>query len=142
GVRARGAIYGNGVGPGGIQNNAVAAKTPSCAVGLQTPPFSIPLLSGGSLPAPGLPNGWAGIMVDTTGGESSVKIVGNRVHNATCGDGIDLRVFGTGSVRALIADNDVFDLQQGASLRSVLGIGLQTHDPRQLDPPAHPHPHP
>jgi len=130
---ARGAIYGNDVGTVRILNNDVSGQNTSCTVGLQIPPFSIPLLSGGSLPAPGLPNGWAGIMVDTTGGESSVKIVGNRVHNATCGDGIDLRVFGTGSVRALIADNDVFDLQQGASLRSVLGIGLQTNDHGQLD---------
>src|SRR5262249_34999072 len=72
---ARAAIDGNAVGTVRILNTAVPGQTPWCTVGLQIPPFSIPLLSGGSLPAPGLPNGWAGIMVDTTGGESSVKIV-------------------------------------------------------------------
>src|SRR5262249_36503623 len=59
-----GAIYGNDVDDVRILGNDVPGQNPSCTAGFQIPPFSIPLLSGGSLPAPGLPNGWAGIMVD------------------------------------------------------------------------------
>ena len=76
----------------------------------------------------GLHNGWAGIMVDATRGRARVRIRGNRVHDADCGDGIDVRASGRRSVRTTLAGNDVHDLRQGDGFESVLAIGLQARD--------------
>ncbi len=126
----RGAIYGRNVGRVIVRGNDVSGHNASCTPGFLIPPFNVPTtLSGAGVPiTDGLHNGWAGIMVDATRGTRSVVIRGNRVHDAGCGDGIDVRAFKTAKVTARIRGNDVAELRQGDGLESVLAIGLQTSD--------------
>jgi hypothetical protein len=130
----RGGIYGVDVARATITGNDVSGHNTSCARGFHIPPFAVPTtVPGVGLPiSNGLHNGWAGIMVDVTQGTSKVGIRANRVHDADCGDGIDVRASGTAVVRATIAGNDVRDLREGADLDSILAIGLQTRDTARL----------
>jgi hypothetical protein len=80
----------------------------------------------------GLHNGWAGIMVDASRGAGRVQILSNRVHDADCGDGIDVRLRGTARFRAVVRRNVVRDLRQGEGFESLLAIGLQTKDRSSL----------
>jgi hypothetical protein len=73
-------------------------------------PFSAPSNTPGvgvTVPAPGLSNGWAGIMVDDDHGSQTVAISDNYMHDGVCGDGIDIRANGTGSISGRVTDNDV-----------------------------------
>ncbi|MDX6587500.1 MAG: hypothetical protein QOI31_1973 [Solirubrobacterales bacterium] len=127
---ARGGIYGENVSRVLIKNNDVSGHNTSCTPGFHIPPFEVPT----TLPDIGIPigegllNGWAGIMVDADRGTRRIAITGNRVHDAECGDGIDVRAFESARVRARIAKNDVSDLRQGPNLESVLAIGVQASD--------------
>jgi hypothetical protein len=122
------------VGRAKILGNDVSAHNTSCAFGFHIPAFNVPTLVGGlGIPiSEGLHNGWAGIMVDADRGHGRVTIAGNRVHDAECGDGIDVRVSGTGALRASIAANRIDDLRQGDRLESVLAVGLQTREHGRL----------
>ena len=71
-------------------------------------------------------------MLDASRGTGRVAIRGNRVHDADCGDGIDVRVSGTASVRAQISGNDVRELREGSDFESILAIGLQTREQGRL----------
>ena len=130
----RGGIYGENVGRVTIKNNDVSGHNTSCATGFHIPPFEVPT----TLPDIGIPigeglhNGWAGIMVDARNAKSRISIRRNRVHDAECGDGIDVRAFDGARVRAQVKRNEVYDLRQGADLESVLAIGLQTRDGSRL----------
>ncbi len=126
----RGGIYGSNVGRVTIAGNDVSHHNALCAHGFQIPPFNVPTtVPGVGVPiSDGLSNGWAGIMVDADRGTSRVTIRGNRVHDADCGDGIDVRAAGTARVRATIAGNVVSELRQGEDFESVLAIGLQTRE--------------
>jgi hypothetical protein len=126
----RGGIYGKNVGTVRVVGNDVSHHNASCTPGFHIPPFNVPTTAPGvGVPiSDGLHNGWAGIMVDADRGKSRVTIRGNNVHDADCGDGIDVRAAGTASVRATIARNTVSELRQGEELQSVLAIGLQTRE--------------
>jgi hypothetical protein len=126
----RGGIYGRDVGRVRVVGNDVSHHNASCAPGFLIPPFNVPTtVPGAGVPiSDGLQNGWAGIMVDADRGRSRVSIRGNTVHDADCGDGIDIRASGTARVRATIAGNAVSELRQGDALESVLAIGLQTRE--------------
>jgi hypothetical protein len=126
----RGGIYGRNVTRVRILGNDVSHHNASCAPGFLIPPFKVPTTAPGvGVPiSDGLQNGWAGIMVDADRGTSRVTVRGNRVHDADCGDGIDVRASGTARVRASIARNTVAELRQGDALESVLAIGLQTRE--------------
>jgi hypothetical protein len=102
--------------------------------GFHIPPFNVPTLVPfiGIPISAGLHNGWAGIMVDATHGTTKLGIRANRVHDADCGDGIDVRASGSALVRATIAGNDVRELREGPDLESILAIGLQTRDRARL----------
>ena len=84
-------------------------------------------------------NGWAGIMVDVTRGRARARASrGNRVHDADCGDGIDIRASGTRErARRRSRRNAVSDLRQGEAFESLLAIGLQARDRSRLVAPRH-----
>jgi hypothetical protein len=126
----RGGIYGKEVGRVRITGNDVSHHNASCAPGFLIPPFKVPTTApGAGVPiSDGLQNGWAGIMVDAASGTTRATVRRNRVHDADCGDGIDVRASGTARVHATIAGNTVAELRQGDALESVLAIGLQTRE--------------
>jgi hypothetical protein len=126
----RGAIYGIDVSRVAVVSNDISGQNASCVPGFHIPPFNVPTTAPGTgVPiSEGLKNGWAGIMVDASRGHSRVTVRGNRVHDADCGDGIDVRASGRARVRALIRANRIADLRQGENLESVLAIGVQTRD--------------
>jgi hypothetical protein len=131
----RGAVYGAEVSGVSVVGNDVSGQNASCAPGFLIPQFNAPTNVPG-VGAPivgGLQNGWAGIMVDAarrTNG--TVRISGNAVHDAECGDGIDVRTSGTAAYVVTITGNRVTRLRQGATLKSVLAIGLQARDQSSL----------
>jgi hypothetical protein len=130
----RGAVYGLNAGRVAVVGNDISGQNVSCARGFHIPPFNVPTTApGAGVPiSEGLINGWAGIMLDAARGRSRVTVRGNRVHDADCGDGIDIRVWGHARVRALIRGNGIADLRQGENLESILAIGLQTRDQGRL----------
>jgi hypothetical protein len=131
----RGAIYGLNVTGVRVTGSDISGQNTSCTKGFLIPEFKAPTnLPGVGIPiAGGLPNGWAGIMVDATSRSGVTATVDhNAVHHAECGDGIDVRLSGAATGSATIAANLVHHLRQGKSLKSVLAIGLQSRDSARL----------
>lgn len=131
----RGAVYGRDVTGVRVVGNDVADHNTSCVRGFLIPQFNAPTnVPGVGIPiVGGLPNGWAGIMID--GGVragATAHVAHNVVHDAECGDGIDVRTWGTASYRVTIAGNDVHGLRQGPAFKSVLAIGVQARDRSSL----------
>lgn len=131
----RGGIYGSEVSAVTVAGNDVSGHNTSCTQGFLIPQFNAPtnVPGVGITIAGGLPNGWAGIMLDAarrTGGTATIS--GNRVHDAECGDGVDVRASGTAAYRVRISGNRVRGLRQGEKLKSVLAIGLQARDHADL----------
>ncbi|WP_405165100.1 hypothetical protein OG203_08335 [Nocardia sp. NBC_01499] len=128
----RGGIYGHNVGTTVLTGNSIAATNRACHDGFVVQPFP-PMLGvpfGMSLPvAPNvvaLNNGWAGIMIDSDGGASTLTIERNTVHDTACGDGIDVRTTGTAQVTATITDNLTENINEGVAKLSVLAVGMQS----------------
>lgn len=130
----RGGVYGRNVRGVTVSRNDVSGQNTSCTEGFHIFPFVAPTnVPGVGVPiSNGLTNGWAGIMVDASRGRGQISIRRNVVHDAECGDGIDLRLSGTARRRAAITRNRVADLRQGESFESVLAIGMQTDDTSRL----------
>jgi len=131
----RGAIYGLNVTRVRVTGTDISGQNTSCTKGFLIPEFLAPTnVPGVGIPiSGGLPNGWAGIMVDaTTRTGVSITIDRNLVHHAECGDGIDVRFSGTATGSAVIRANRVHHLRQGEGLKSVLAIGLQSRDSARL----------
>lgn len=131
----RGAVHGVDVTGVRISGNDVSGQNTGCTDGYLIPPFMAPTnLPGVGIPiANGLQNGWAGIMIDASVRQDlAVSITGNLVHDATCGDGIDVRLSGTATGTATITDNRIHSLRQGKDFQSVLAIGLQARDSARL----------
>jgi len=106
----RGAIYGHDVTRVRVVGNDISGQNGSCTKGFLIPPFNAPTnVPGVGIPiSGGLQNGWAAIGVDaSTGNGLTASIVGNVVHDATCGDGIDVRFSGTASGSVAITGNRV-----------------------------------
>lgn len=136
----RGAIYGLNVTRVRITGNDISDHNTSCTQGYLIPEFLAPTnVPGVGIPiSGGLPNGWAGIMVDaTTRTGVTMQIDRNAVHDAECGDGIDVRLSGTATGTATISSNRIHHLRQGESFKSVLAIGLQARDSTSLDVTVH-----
>lgn len=131
----RGAIYGLNVTGVRVTGTDISGQNTSCTRGFLIPEFKAPTnLPGVGIPiSGGLPNGWAGIMVDATS-RTGVTVTAdhNTVHHAECGDGIDVRLSGTATGSATISANRVHHLRQGQGLKSVLAIGLQSRDASRL----------
>jgi len=130
----RGGIYGRGATGAKISGNDVSGHNRSCTPGFHIPPFNVPTtVPGVVVPiSDGLRNGWAGIMVDASRRRGALTIRRNRVHDADCGDGIDVRVSGSARLRARISRNVASDLRQGPDFESILAFGLQTREKGRL----------
>lgn len=131
----RGAVYGRNVTGVRVIGNDVAGHNADCVPGFLIPQFNAPTnVPGVGIPiVGGLQNGWAGIMVDgSKRTDATAYIAGNEVHDAECGDGIDVRTWGTATYRVTIAGNELHHLQQGPDFMSLLAIGLQTRDTSRL----------
>ena len=140
---ARGGIYGLDSVGARIAGNDVSAHNTSCTPGFKVQPFTVPTgipFVGGGVGGMGFiapQNGWAGIMVDGDTGRGPITVEGNVVHNAGCGDGIDIRAAGTSELSARVDRNSVSRLKQGpiqgATVGSVLAIGMQARDSARLE---------
>ena len=71
-------------------------------------------------------------MLDADAGRSRIVVRGNSVHDAECGDGIDVRAMGSARIRAKIKANTVSRLRESSEFQSVLAIGLQSADTSRL----------
>ena len=131
----RAGIYGSDVASATVRGNDVSGHNTSCASGFHIQPFRAPTsVPGVQLPiSAGLTNGFAGIMLDARSAKSAVRIDRNHVHDAECGDGIDLRAHGTADVRAELTANLVEHLTEDDRFESLLAFGLQTLDRGRLD---------
>ena len=131
----RGGIYGLDITKATITRNDVAGHNTSCTPGFLIPPFKVPTILGGvGIPiSNGLQNGWAGLLVDASKGRTKVSFNLNRVHDADCGDGIDVRAYGDSEMRVRIGGNDIRDLREGPDFQSILAIGLQSRDTARVD---------
>jgi hypothetical protein len=131
----RGGIYGKDVSGVRIRGNRISGHNSSCAEGFHIPPFvAATNVPGVGIPiSEGLANGWAAIMLDAERRRRGlVTIRRNVVHDADCGDGIDIRLAGSARYRARLSDNVVSDLAQGEDFESLLAIGLQADDHSRL----------
>src|SRR3954447_17535562 len=138
----RGDIYGLDTVGVTITANDVSGHNTSCSAGFLVQPFNVPTgvpFVGGGVAGNGTlapQNGWAGIMVDGSRDRGSIAIEGNVVHDAACGDGIDIRTAGTSDLTARVDGNAVTRLKQGniqgAETGSVLAIGMQARDASRL----------
>jgi hypothetical protein len=119
----RGGIYGQDVGSARIVGNDLSGANTSCTKG-----FFI------YFPSDALShvNGWGAVMIDAGHGASSLVVQGNRVHDASCSDGIDVRAYGRARVTARVDRNEVTRLKQGAAFDSLLAIGMQARDEAHL----------
>ena len=73
-------------------------------------------------------HGYAAVMADYTSRTASFSVIGNRIHDGICMDGIHVRAGGNSVVSGRIDQNVVTRLQQGKMFVSVLGIALETKD--------------
>jgi len=124
----RGGIYGHNVRNVTVAGNDVSATNTSCTTGFVVQPFVLPLFApGAGVPfSSGLSNGWAAIMIDESHTIARISVRGNRVHDARCADGIDIRASGTARVTAAVRHNTLTHLTQDPSKQSELAIGMQT----------------
>jgi hypothetical protein len=131
----RGGIYGHNVRNVTVAGDDLSATNTSCVTGFVVQPFVLPLLApGAGVPfSSGLSNGWAAIMIDEAATTTRVSVRGNRVHDAGCADGIDIRVSGTAQVTARVSHNTLTHLRQDPSKQSELAIGMQTLGHARLD---------
>lgn len=128
-------VYGRDVTGAQVLDNDIAGHNTSCGQGFLIPQFNAPTnVPGVGIPiVGGLPNGWAGIMIDaSTRNGATAHVADNTVHDAECGDGIDVRTWGTADYSVTIVGNDVHGLRQGDGLKSVLAIGVQARDTSTL----------
>jgi hypothetical protein len=121
----RGGIYGDNVSGVSLIGNDITGTNTTCQAGFL---IYFPV----SLRPAGLPNGWAGILLDESQGASEATIAGNRVHDEACADGIDVRATGTARASVTVDGNDLTRLQQGTLVGSVLAAGFQTGDTATL----------
>jgi hypothetical protein len=149
----RSGMYGVDVTGVNVHGNDVSGHNTSCTPGYQI----LPLIAPTNIPGVGVPfafplpivgnvfvldilNGWAGIMVDAHRAIGSIAIDDNYVHDAECGDGIDIRAHGTAELVAGVHRNVVTRLKQGhfegerpaVFVDSLLAVGFQTDDSARL----------
>jgi hypothetical protein len=128
----RGDIYGLDAVDVKIEGNDISGQNTSCTKGFLVQPFNVPTGIPGvdvpASPAVAPQNGWAGVMLDGQTASGRIAILGNYVHDARCGDGIDIRAMGNSRFTAVVDRNRVTRLAQGANLSSVLAIGMQALD--------------
>ena len=127
----RGAVYGADVTDVVVAGNNISGQNTTCVPGFLIPPFNAPTnIPGVGIPiSTGLLNGWAAIQIDAEHRQDLTAVIaGNRIHDAECGDGIDVRLSGHATGSVVIRGNDVRLLRQGPDFQSVLAIGVQARD--------------
>ncbi|GAB16541.1 hypothetical protein GOEFS_004_00560 [Gordonia effusa NBRC 100432] len=128
----RSAIYGHDATDVSITGNDVSQTNIRCHDGFIIGPFQIPAsiaVRRAIAPLPNyivLNNGWAAIMLDHTRARGTVSVRDNRVHDTACGDGIDVRTFGSSAITATIENNHLSRINVGIAKLSVLALGLQS----------------
>jgi hypothetical protein len=131
----RGGIYGHDVNNVTVADSNVSGTNTSCTTGFVVQPFVLPLFApGAGVPfSSGLSNGWAAIMIDESRSITHVSVNGNRVHDASCADGIDIRASRSARVTAEVRHNKLTRLRQDPSKQSELAIGMQAIGSARLD---------
>ncbi|KAA1426680.1 hypothetical protein [Nocardioides antri] len=127
----RGAVYGFDVSGVTVVGNDISGQNSACVPGFLIPPFNAPTnLPGVGIPiSHGLQNGWAAIQVDAERRRDVTAVIArNRIHDAECGDGIDVRFSGDARGSVVISGNDIRMLRQGSGFQSLLAIGVQARD--------------
>lgn len=134
----RSAIYGHDATEVTIAGNDISHTNVRCHDGFLIGPFQIPASIAVRTAVPALPNyivlnnGWAAVMLDHTRARGDVTVRGNRVHDTACGDGIDIRTFGSSAINATVDDNHISRINLGVAKLSVLAMGLQSKDASSL----------
>ncbi|PYE12287.1 hypothetical protein DFR67_12310 [Williamsia limnetica] len=134
----RSAIYGNDATGVTIAGNDISGSNRLCHDGFIIGPFQIPASIALREAIPKLPNfvvlnnGWAAVMLDYHRAAGAVTVEDNSVHDTACGDGIDVRTFGTATVTADLTGNDLSNINVGLAKLSVLAMGLQSNDTSSL----------
>lgn len=83
---------------------------------------------GGALYADRSMNGYAAVMIDYSDRVSRFSVIGNRIHDGVCMDGIHIRAGGKSVVNGRIDKNQITRLHQGKMFVAVIGIMLETKD--------------
>ncbi|QLY28311.1 hypothetical protein H0264_23345 [Nocardia huaxiensis] len=134
----RAGIYGLDATDVVVEGNDISGTNRLCHDGFMIGPFQIPAAIAVRKTLPKLPdfvilnNGFAAVMLDYPGSSGSARITANRVHDTGCGDGIDVRTFGSSVVTAELSDNTVSNINIGLAKLSVLAMGLQSKDDSSL----------
>ena len=115
----RSGVYMNDVTGVIVAGNAISASNTSCTPGQG---YEGPLFSGRPM------HGYAAVMADYSSRAARFSVIGNRIHDGMCMDGIHVRAGGNAMVSGRIDQNVVTRLQQGKGFVSVLGIALETKD--------------
>jgi hypothetical protein len=102
-----------------VAGNVISAANSSCTASLG---YEGRLFTGRPM------HGYAAIMADYAGHTASLSVLGNRIHDGTCMDGIHIGASKNSVVSGRIDNNVITRLQQGKMFISVLGIALETKD--------------
>ena len=126
-------VLGTDVTGASVLGNQITGTNQSCTEGFDIFPFSV-VVGTTTIPIPGITGGWAAIEFEYANltGAGKVSAINNYIHDATCGDGIDVQLKGNTKVTAEL-DGNVFEfLQQGvfgdSFFNTVEAIGTQTSD--------------
>ncbi len=106
-----------------VDGNDISASNTSCTPGLGYAP---------EMPAGTGMHGYGAVMSTYTTKQAAFSVVGNRIHDGLCMDGIHVRAGGTSVVKGRIDQNWITRLQQGPNVIAELGIGLETKDAGKL----------
>lgn len=134
----RAGIYGLDATDVVVEGNDISGTNRLCHDGFIIGPFQIPASIAVRRTLPKLPdfitlnNGFAAIMLDYAASAGSARVAANHVHDTACGDGIDIRTFGTSTLDAELTDNVVSNINIGLAKLSVLAMGLQSKDDSTL----------
>jgi hypothetical protein len=121
----RGAMYGVDVAGANLHGNDVSGHNTSGVNGFIVLPFYLETYAAGVANFTTLHAGWAAIMIDGHTMRGSADIVGNYVHDGSCGDGIDVRAMDTSEVTVQVQGNLVTRLPQCSLQQTMEGIGMQ-----------------
>lgn len=119
----RSGIYLNNVTGVTVAGNLISASNTSC-----TPAQGYEGLRYSGRPM----HGYGAVMADYMTPTATFAVIGNRIHDGNCMDGIHVRAGGNSTVNGRIDRNVVTRLQQGKMFVSVLGIALETKDSAAL----------
>jgi hypothetical protein len=119
----RSGIFGEDVTGINVVGNDISASNTAC---VQVRGY------GGTLYADRPMNGYAAVMIDYVTSNGGFSVVGNRVHDGLCMDGIHIRAGGKSVASGRIDKNQITRLHQGKMFVAVIGIMLETKETASL----------